>query len=84
MIFGKRKKSFRAEFRRQLRLAISAAIGFSVAFAWRNVVWGWGQGFVNLVYNSTNVVLDEVLTGVAITFFAVILLFVSSKILREK
>ena len=32
------KKSFRREFKRQLRYAIAAAVGFIIAFSWRETI----------------------------------------------
>ncbi len=80
----KTKKSFKKEFKRQLRLAIIAAIGFTVAFAWRNAIYNSAQNLIGQIINSTEFVLTESITALAITLFAVIILFLTSKILKDK
>jgi hypothetical protein len=78
------KRSFRKEFKRQIRFAIIAAIGFSVAYAWRNVIWSLGQRFVLLIDNSSVGPLSDVWAALAVTFFAVVILFFTSSILKDK
>ena len=71
------KRSFKKEFRRQIRLAILAAIGFTIAFAWKRAIFDSFQSFVTRF-------LDETYTAIAITLVGVLLIFISSKILRDK
>lgn len=79
------KRSFRKEFRRQIRLAVTAAIGFTIAFAWKDAVF-------NAILNFTSRLLDvapehyatRIYTAVLITLLGVLLIFLTSKMLREK
>ena len=77
-------RSFRLEFKRQIRLAITAAIGFTIAFAWRNAIF---DGFLSFVSRMLDVTEDhyltEVYTAIAITLVGVIFIFLTAKILRE-
>lgn len=78
------KRSFRLEFKRQIRLAIVAAIGFSVAFAWRNAIFDSFQSFVARFLDlQVGHYMTEVYTAIAITLAGVILIFITSKLLKE-
>ncbi len=78
------KKSFRKEFKRQLRFAIIAAIGFLIAFSWRNALYRSANSIVEKFTDLADVVLSEIYTALFITFVGVVLLLISSKILKEK
>lgn len=80
----KTKKSFKKEFRRQLRLAIIAAIGFTIAFAWRNAIYNSAQELVIKFTQSAHLILTEIYTAIFITLIAVVLILFTSKILKEK
>jgi len=80
----KPKKSFNKEFKRQLRFAITAGIGFTVAFAWRNAVFDSFQDFISRALSVTpNHFLTETYTALAITLTAVLAIFLTSKLLRD-
>ena len=77
-------RSFKKEFKKQVRLAIAAAVGFSIAFAWRQSIF---DTFLSFVARFLNVpkghYLSEVYTALAITLAGVILLSLTSKILKD-
>jgi len=78
------KRSFRLEFKRQLRLAIAAAIGFTVAFAWRQAIFDAFQSFVTRFLDiPPGHYLSEAYTALAITVAGVILIFLTSKMLKD-
>lgn len=78
------KRTFRREFKRQLRLAIVAAIGFTVAFAWRNAVYDAFQNWVARILDITpQHYTTETYTALGITLFGVLAIFITSRILRE-
>lgn len=78
------RRSFRREFKRQLRLAIVAAIGFTVAFAWRNAIYDTFQNWVSRLLDVTpQHYTTETYTAIAVTLLGVLAIFVSSRILRE-
>lgn len=79
------KKSFHQEFKRQIRLAIVAAIGFSVAFAWRQAVFDAFQSFVSRFLDvPIGHYLSELYTAIAITIVGVLVIMLTSKLLRDK
>ena len=78
------KRSFKSEFKRQLRLAIAAAIGFTVAFAWRTAIFDGFQSFVARFLDiPIGHYLSETYTALAITIAGVLLIFLTSRILKE-
>jgi hypothetical protein len=81
----KTSRTFKKEFRRQLRLAITAAIGFTIAFAWRNALFAF---FENLTSRLLDVpkehYLSEVYTSTVITLTGVILILITAKVLKER
>ena len=83
-MFAKRR-SFRLEFKRQLRLAIMAAIGFIIAYAWREAIFATFQDFVSRALNiSPDHYLSQTYTAIAMTLAGVILIFFTSKLLKDK
>jgi len=79
------KKSFKKEFRRQIRLAVIAAIGFTIAFAWKRAVFDTCLSYVSRFMDlPTNHYTAELYTAVTITLLGVLLIFITSKILKEK
>lgn len=79
------KRSFRKEFKRQIRLAIVAAIGFSIAFAWRNAVFDSFESYVAKFLDvDPSHFLTELYTAITITFVGVCLIFITSSILKEQ
>jgi len=80
----KTKKSFRKEFRRQIRFAIDAAIGFTIAYAWRESVFNTFENFISRFFDLTKGHYDtQIYTALTITLFGVALIFLTSKLLKE-
>jgi hypothetical protein len=78
------KRSFKKEFKRQIRLAIIAAIGFTVAFAWRESIFNMFQSFVSRFLDiNPEHYLSQIYTSITITLAGVILIFITSKLLKE-
>lgn len=80
----KTNRSFRKEFKRQIRFAITAAIGFTIAFAWRNAIFESFQNFVSRFLDvSADHYLTEIYTAFALTLAGVMFIFMTSKILKD-
>ena len=79
----KTRRSFRKEFKRQIRLAVIAAIGFTVAFAWRNAIYEAFKGIVEKFISTTQFAATEIFTALTITIIGVALIFITSRILKE-
>ncbi|MBS3065987.1 hypothetical protein J4229_03005 [Candidatus Pacearchaeota archaeon] len=81
----KTSKSFKKELKRQLRLAIVAAIGFSVAYAWRNAIFDSFQNWVSRLLDvQKEHYTTEIYTALTITFIGVILIFATAKLLKDR
>jgi biotin transporter BioY len=80
----KTKASFRKELKRQIRYAIAAAVGFLIAFAWRNSIINIAQDIVARFTESTKVVASNLSSAMLITLIGVLIIFLSSKILKDK
>ena len=81
----KTRRSYKKELRRQIRLAITAAIGFTVAFAWRNAIFDSAQSFVSRLLDlNPGHYMTETYTAIFLTLFGVLLIFLTARILREK
>jgi hypothetical protein len=81
----KTKRSFRQEFKKQIRFAITAAIGFTIAFAWREAVFDMFLSFTSRVLDlSIEHYSTKIYAAISITLFGVLLIFLTSKILKEK
>lgn len=78
------KRTFKKEFKRQLRFAIIAAIGFIIAFSWRDAIYNSANSIVEKFTDVAGVVLSEIYTAVFITLVGVAVLLISSKFLKEK
>lgn len=74
--------SIKTEFRKQLRLAIAAAAGFIIGIAWKD-----------FIFQSTGNLLSKFLTlgpkssafaiAIFLTFLGALVIFISSRILKE-
>jgi len=83
MFLFKTKRTFRKEFKRQLKMAIIAAIGFSIAFAWRNSIFSLFQNFLVRFFDlQKEHYLNEIYTSIAITIAGVLIILLTSKIFK--
>ena len=79
----KTKRSFRTEFKRQLRLAITAAIGFSIAFSWRNALYDAIHEAVLRFTTNTQGIQSHIVTALVITILGVCIIFLTARLLRD-
>ncbi len=77
------KQSYKKEVKRQLRLAITAGLGFTVAFAWREAIFQTAQNAVQTLSNSLGLFQTQILAASSITLLAVLAIFITSKLLKE-
>jgi hypothetical protein len=78
-------RSFKKEFRRQMRFAVTAAIGFSIAFAWRESIFAMFQSFVSRFFDIVpGHYLTEIYTALMITLIGALLILLTSKVLKEE
>lgn len=71
---------FKKEFRRQIRIAFAAAVGFLIAYSWREYVFSLAKsltGDMSIVMPN----ISNFLAALIITLIGAILIFISSKLL---
>jgi Na+/H+ antiporter NhaC len=76
----KTKKNFRGEFKRQMRYAIAAAVGFLIVFAWRDAIMTGARNLIEKFTETSN----EIITAMFITVIGVVIILISSKLLKDK
>lgn len=75
------KKRFLREFRKQIRLAIDAAIGFIIAFTWKEHI----LGLVSVIFGDLNTVMPNLtsfFSALIVTLIGVVFIILSSKFLE--
>jgi len=77
------KSKFGVEFKRQMRLAIAAAIGFIIAFSWRDFIFELTRNWIINLELSTNIHLINLTSSILITIFGVFLIVLSSRLLEK-
>lgn len=76
------KRNFKRTFKEELRYGIAAAVGFLIAYAWREPLILFAD---NIVLRFTKVTFDygvSIISALLITFFGVIFLFLASRFLK--
>jgi len=76
-----KKRSFKKEFRIQIRLALAAAVGFTIAFAWKDYLLFQANDLIQ----KTAVIapyFSRFLGALLVTFVGVLIIIISSKILK--
>ena len=77
-----RKRKFSKEFKEHLRIGLTAAIGFVIAFAWREPLILFVNDFVLKYLNSSAVFHAGIISALLITFLGVLLIWFLSRVLR--
>ena len=82
MRYFKTRRSFRKEFKRQLKFAIIAACGFTIAFAWREVIFNSVSKLAVRLTDSAELGQSPIFTAALITALGVFIILISSKLLK--
>jgi hypothetical protein len=77
-----RKKKFTKDFKEHLRIGLTAAVGFTIAFAWREPLILMVNSFASKVLKSTIEYQASIWSAFIITFIGVIIIWYLSRILR--
>lgn len=72
---------FKMEFKKQIRLALAAAIGFIIAFAWRDFVLKLTGNALSR-FLELNPITSSLVLSIVVTFLGVLIILISSKILK--
>jgi hypothetical protein len=79
----KTKKNFRSEFKRQLRYAIAAAVGFMIIYAWRDSILAITKTMVEKFQESTTVASANIISALLISVVGVFIILITSKLLKD-
>ncbi len=74
--------NFKKEFRKQFRLALAAAAGFIIAFAWKEFIFK-ATGNLLSKFLALNPITSALAIAIIITFIGVLIIWISSKLLKE-
>ena len=74
--------NFKKEFKRQARLALVAAVGFIIAFAWKDFVFKV-TGDILSKFLELNPITSALAISIVVTFFGVLIILISSRILKN-
>jgi hypothetical protein len=80
-IILKTSSRFKKEFKRQTRLAIAAAIGFLIAFAWKDFIFNLIQDSVADISKITDIYFIGITSALILTILGVLFIMISSKLL---
>jgi hypothetical protein len=75
---------FKREFRRQLRMAISAAVGFIIAFAWKDTIFRLIEIQVQKLTIMTSALHVSFASSIITTIFGALIIVLSARLLRER
>ena len=79
----KTNKSFRKEFKRQIKLAIVAAIGFTIAFAWKETILNMMENTAITLGNNLSLGYSPLFMPLLTTFLGVIIIYILTKLLKD-
>lgn len=77
-----RKKKFSNSFKEHLRIGISAAVGFVIAFAWREPLILGLNNFILKYIHETAVLQASIISALIVTAFGVGFIYFVSRYLR--
>jgi len=75
---------FNKEFKRQLRLLITVAMGFTIAFTWRQTIYDLSLTFLKFITKIQDISALKILTSILITIFAFLIIYLSARYLGSK
>jgi len=78
------KRRFGREFRRQLRMAISAAVGFLIAFSWKDTLLMLLEKQVQLFTTMTSALNVSLVSSILATILGVLVIIISTHLLKER
>jgi hypothetical protein len=77
------KHRFKKELKRQSRLALTAAIGFIIAFAWKDSIMLLIEKYVKQITTMTSTLNINLISSIIATVLGVLIILLSSRILED-
>lgn len=78
------KHRFKREFRRQLRMAISAAAGFLIAYSWKEAFSKLIETNVQKFTTMTSAINVSFVSAILTTALGVLIIIIGSELLKER
>ena len=79
----KAKRTFRKEFKRQIKYAVAAAVGFMIAFVWKDALLKSSEELVDKFLETARVSVSSISTAVFVTILGVLVILITSRLLRD-
>jgi len=76
-------RKFKKEHRKEIRLLVVLTLSFTIAFTWRQTLFDLSQTFAQFITNIEGSVTSTILTSTFITIISILLIRVTSHILKE-
>jgi hypothetical protein len=73
---------FRKELKKQSRLAVAAAIGFLIAFSWRDTILAVTEKYVQVLTTMTGLLHVKLVSSLVVTIIGVLVILLTSRILE--
>ena len=77
-------RSFKKEFKRQLKTFIIVSAGFTIAFTWRETIFDISQSIVQFFTHIKNSSTLSITTSVLTTMITILVVFLTIYFLRER
>ena len=78
----KKKKNFRNNFKKYLRMGITAACGFLIAFSWRDTVMSFSKDLVAEIAGVATENAINISSSVLITLVGVLIIILAARFLK--
>ena len=79
----KARRTFKKEFKRQIKYAITAAVGFTIAFSWREAILNSSKEIITKFVDNAKDALVGIYTALFLTILGVIVILITSRLLRD-
>jgi len=78
-----RDKFFQRELRREVRMLIVVAIGFTIAFTWRQTIFDAALNVIQRIFSPEGAVIASVMASILITIIGIVLILFTAKFLKD-
>jgi len=77
-------RSFKKEFKKEMRYLILFTLGFTIAFTWRQTIFDISLSIMKFITHLDSSFGLSLLSSILITFISLILIYFTSKWLKDK
>ena len=78
-----RDKFFQRELKREVRMFIVVAIGFTIAFTWRQTIFDTALNIVQRIFSLGGEVTSSMMASILITLIGLVLIPLTAKFLKD-